>query len=116
MADVPTTQDLQNDVAAPANALIGDDNLKPRDPEVEQINESVPAQVMGKDVVPVDTVKVTETRVALDEVITDPSSPLAVQIPDAGRGSLNLPIHRLAAPKPEDVFAADTGDDKKAKK
>lgn len=112
MANVPTQKDLQNDVAVPENATIGDDNLKPRDPSIDQVNTSVPAQVMQDKVKVVDTVKVTETRVALDEVITDPSSPLAVQIPDAGRGSLDLPIHRLAAPKPEDAFSAARKDAK----
>ena len=116
MADVPTQNDLQNDIAVPENALVGDDALKVRDPEVQQINESVPAQVMQDKVKVVDQVKVTETRVALDEVITDPSSPLAVQVPDAGRGFLDLPIHRLAAPKPEDVFAQASADAEKSSK
>lgn len=98
---------LLNDVAVPENALVGDDALPTRDShEVQQVNESVPAQVMQDKVKVVDTVRVTETRVALDEVITDPSSPLAVQVPDAGRGFLDLPFHRLAeVGKPEEQFA-----------
>lgn len=93
------------DVAVPENAVVGDENIEVREPSVDVNTESVPAQVTGPAVVPVDTVKVHETFVAMDEVITDPSSPLAVQIPDAGRGSLDLPIHGLSRPRPEDVFA-----------
>jgi hypothetical protein len=109
---MPETKDLLNPIAAPENAVIGDENLSPRDPDVSTVNESVPAQTTGKPAVEVDSVKVTETVVALDEIITDPHSPLAVQIPDAGRGPLSLPIHRLAeAPKPEDVFSKSAEDD-----
>lgn len=103
--------DLLNPIAAPENATIGDENLEVRDPTAYTVNEAVPAQVTGPPVVAVDTVRVSETHIKLDEIITDPSSPLAVQIPDAGRGSLGLPIHRLAeAPKPEDVFAAEASE------
>lgn len=102
------SQDLLNPIAAPENATVGDENLTVRDVTALQVNEQVPAQVTGPPAKTVDTVRVSETHIKLDEVITDPSSPLAVQIPDAGRGSLGLPIHRLAeAPKPEDVFAAE---------
>lgn len=116
MANVPTQNELQNDIAVPANALVGDENLPAHEPEVQQINESVPAQIMQDKVQVVDTVKVTETHVALDQVITDPSSPLAVQVPDAGRGFLDLPIHRLAVGNPEAQFAAAAAAAKKAKK
>lgn len=93
-------------VAAPENALIGDDNQPaPREPDVTVDTDSVPAQVTGPAAVPVDEVYVHETSVKLDQVITDPSSPEAVQIPDAGFGSLVLPIHGLDAPTPEQFFA-----------
>src|SRR5688572_22181786 len=89
------SKDLLNPIAAPDNATIGDDNLEVREVKPVKVNEDVAAQVTGPPAKSVDTVKVSETYVALDEVITDPSSPLAVQIPDAGRGSLDLPIHQL---------------------
>lgn len=95
------------EVAAPKNATIGDDNLEVREVEPDVTVDTVDAQVMAKGYEPVKTVQVHETHVQLDEIITDPSSPLAVQIPDAGRGSLDLPIHGLAGPRPEDVFAKD---------
>lgn len=104
---MPETKNLLNPVAAPEGSTIGDENLEARSADVYQVNQDVPAQTTGKPAVEVPTVKVSETAVRLDEVITDPNSPLAVQIPDAGRGPLDLPIHRLAeAPKPEDVFNA----------
>lgn len=107
--------DLLNPIAAPENATVGDENLKPLEHEVISVDETVPAQTTGAPAVEVDTVRVTETHLALDEVITDPNSPLAVQIPDAGRGPLNLPIHQLTQPKPEDAFAAYAEEDKSKK-
>lgn len=55
----------------------------------------VPAQVMQSREPDTDVVHVHEVMITTDYVITDPSSPLAVQIPDEGRGSLDLPMHRL---------------------
>jgi hypothetical protein len=115
MADDKT--DLLNPVAVQKNALIGDDNLSNYEPEAEQVNEDVDAQVTGPAAEAVDKVKVSETYMALDEVITDASDPRAVQIPDAGRGSLDLPIHQLArAGTPEQQFAEAAAEDKKSKK
>lgn len=84
-------------VTAQEAKTVGDEELpEPRVPEV-QVNESTEAaQVVQPREGDADTVNVHEVYLALDEVITDPSSPLAVQIPDAGRGSLDLPIHALA--------------------
>lgn len=93
------------DVAAPKNALIGDENLPDaREPGVDVNTDSVPAQTTGKPAEEVTKVYVHETNVTLDEVITDPHSPLAVQIPDAGRGSLDLPIHALTKDGVEAYF------------
>ena len=97
------------EVAAPENATIGDEGLEARTVEPEVVKEDVQAQVMGAPAKPVETVKVHETSVALDEFITDPNHPLAVIVPDAGRGSLDLPIHGLAAKTPEQVFADEAG-------
>ena len=94
-------------VSAPKNATIGDENLpEPRDFDAEVVDEQVTAQVTGKPAVDPTKVNVYEVAVTTDEVITDPNSPLAVQIPDAGRGDMLLPIHRhVNARRPEDVFA-----------
>lgn len=98
--------ELLNDPNVPKNATVGDDNLVPREPEVYRVDETVKAQVTGPPAEAPKTVKVTETAIRLDEVITDSHSPLAVQIPDAGMGRLDLPIHRLAkGVRPEDVFS-----------
>lgn len=108
--------DLLNEIATQPGTTVGDDNLKPIEHDVQNVDLTVPAQTTGKPAVEVETVKVTETRVALDQVITDPHSPLAVQIPDAGRGPLDLPIHRLAKGTPEAQFAAKADADKAASK
>lgn len=103
---------VENSVKAPEapqvvsqeGALVGDDALEARvvTPQVDV--ETVPAQVSPPREGAADKVNVHETYVAMDEVITDPSSPLAVQIPDAGRGSLDLPIHALGGRRVQDVF------------
>ena len=95
-------------VAAPENALIGDENQPSAEPfEVGVVKGAVPAQTTGPAPVVVDTVQVHETYVQTDKVVTDPHSPEAVQIPDAGRGSLDLPIHGLSRERPEDYFARE---------
>ncbi len=94
-------------IATQEASTIGDENLEVREPEFEVNTESVPAQVMGQPAPAVTTVPVHETYVTTDTVITDTSDPLAVQIPDAGRGSLDLPIHGLSRPTVEQYFAAE---------
>lgn len=74
---------------------------------VETVQEQVDAQVAPPREPEADKVDVHEVRVATDVVITDPSSPLAVQVPDAGKGSVDLPIHQLDAPSPEQVLSGD---------
>ena len=107
--DAPKADTLLNPVSAPANALIGDENIPAAgDVDIQTVNRDVPAQVMSKEpVVDADTVKESATFVRLDEVITDTNDPRGVQIPDAGRGSLDLPFHRLTSPRPEAVFSGD---------
>lgn len=102
MADI--TPDTPAVVAQEAK-VVGDDNLEPREPTVEVNKDQVDAQVAQPREGDNDKVNVHEVTVATDTVITDPSDPLAVQVPDAGRGSLDLPIHRLDAPVVEDVFS-----------
>jgi len=98
-----------NEVVAQGPKVVGDEAVQEHVHEVEvNVNtEPVAAQVTPDPDPPAQTVNVHETSVALDRVITDPSDPLAVQIPDAGRGSLDLPIHNLAAPTVEEVFASE---------
>lgn len=106
-ADSPVGKTVEYaQVAAPANAQIGDENVAPVNEVQVAVNKGeVPAQVTGAPVVPVETVQVHETFVQTDRVILDPNSPEAVQIPDAGRGKTDLPIHGLSNPRPEEVFA-----------
>lgn len=84
--------------SAPENALVGDEAVYGLDSptEAEVVTDAVPAQVMSDEVVVVDEIPVHETYVQMDRVVLDPSAPEAVQIPDAGRGFLELPIHQLA--------------------
>lgn len=96
---------MANDVVAQDAKTVGDENLEVRKVEVEVNEEAVPAQVAQPRESDPAEVAAHETRVALDEVITDPSHPLAVQVPDAGRGELDLAAHSLSGPTPEEVFA-----------
>lgn len=113
MADTPTPK--LPGVASQKGALVGDENLpEAREPEAVVEQRQDKAQVVAEPDKPVDKVEVFEVTVTTDEVITDPSSPLAVQVPDAGRGSLLLPIHAfVGAKRVEDVFAesADSDDE-----
>lgn len=96
-------------LAVAKNALVGDEAVQgaKHEPEFDVNTEPVRAQTTGLPAETVEESYVHETFVALDRVITDPHSPEAVQIPDAGRGSLDLPIHGLARPTVEEVFAAE---------
>ncbi len=78
-------------------------------PEVETVREEVDAQVVQPRDPDADKVQVHEVAVTLDRVITDPSAPDAVQVPDAGRSPLDedgLPIHALDAKTPEEELAS----------
>lgn len=109
MAD---TTPPQTEVVAQEAKTVGDENLSVREPDTQVNAEQVPAQVAQPREGDSDTVNVHETSVTTDTVITDPSDPLAVQVPDAGRGSLDLPIHRLNAPVVEDIFAKEAPGEK----
>jgi hypothetical protein len=89
-------------------SIVGDENLpEPREPQADVRKDEVDAQVAQPREPDAAKVSVHEVVVVTDEVITDPSSPLAVQVPDAGRGSLDLPIHALAGETVEAVFARE---------
>src|SRR5688572_18075124 len=104
-------QVTENEVVAQEEKLVGDENLpEAREPKVDVVDEAVDAQVAPPREADSDKVQVHEVAVSVDEVITDPSSPLAVQVPDAGRGSLDLPIHALANGTPEAVFAEEASE------
>ncbi len=102
--DAPVTPALPP-IATQDASTIGDDNLEARKPTFDVNSESVPAQVMGQPAPAVEVVPVHETYVTTDTVITDTSDPLAVQIPDAGRGDASLPMHRLTMGTVEEYFA-----------
>jgi hypothetical protein len=110
MADIETKAPA---VTAQESKLVGDEAVQQEvhSVEPEVVQEQVDAQVVQPREGDSDKVNVHETSVRLDTVITDPSSPLAVQVPDAGRGDLSLPIHRLAAPTPEQALAEDAQDE-----
>ncbi len=92
-------------------ALVGDEAVLGVDSPVESevYTDSVEAMTVAERSPDADKVLVHEVAVTLDRVITDPSSPEAVQIPDAGRGDLTLPIHSLAAPTADEKIAEDGG-------
>jgi hypothetical protein len=97
----------QGEVVAQEGALVGDENQpEPREASVDVNQGAVPAQVSPPRAAESETVPVLEVAVKLDEPVLDPSSPEAVQVPDAGRGSLDLPIHALAQPTPEEALAS----------
>jgi hypothetical protein len=87
------------EVAAPEEA---------REPQAEVVQGEVPAQVAPPRDPDADVVEVHETSVTLDEVITDPTSELAVQVPERDEAALKLPIHALSGKRPEDVFADES--------
>lgn len=108
MAEIETQQ---AQVVAQKAKQVGDENVADvREPEVEVTKESVAAQVAPAREKDAAKVPVHETRVATDVVITDPSSPEAVQVPDAGRGSLDLPIHQLAEGTVESRFESEAAE------
>lgn len=98
-----------NKVVAQKGALVGDEAVQEAAHTVEpQVAETeVDAQVMVERDPEAAKVSVQETFVAMDKPVLDPSAPEAVQIPDAGRGSLDLPIHKLQGESVEDVFARE---------
>lgn len=99
-------------VVSQEGALVGDENQPdPREVEVYVNKDSVTAQVSPPREDPAPSVPVHEVQVTLDEVILDPSAPEAVQVPDAGRGFLDLPIHALANGTPEQRFEDGTADE-----
>lgn len=111
MADENITPDVP-EVTAQEAKTVGDENLpEPREVPVEVNRDQVDAQVVQPREGDADKVNVHEVSIELDEVITDPSSPLAVQVPDAGRGSLELPTHRLAEGTVEEKFASGDADE-----
>lgn len=112
-ADVPVPA-----VTSQEGATVGDENLPDaREPQVEVVQEQVAAQVVQPREGDTDKVNVHEVSVTVDEVITDPASPLAVQVPDAGRSPLHeagLPIAQLSNDRVEDVFAREASEQDKS--
>lgn len=103
----------QNDVVAQKSKLVGDENQPDPvavDPTVT--DEKVAAQVAPAREKDAAKVSVDEVVVHTDEVITDPSDPKAVQVPDAGRGDASTPIANAYrdGKRVEDVFAAEASE------
>lgn len=101
------------EVSGPKEALVGDEAVykNPHVVEPEIVQEDVPAVNAPEEDRHVDTIPLNEVYVQMDTVVTDPSSPEAVQIPDAGRGTNDLPIHSLLEGTVEDKFAAGENDE-----
>lgn len=101
-----------NNVVSQKGALVGDEAVqaKVHEVKVEVNDDAVNAQVAPAREKDAAKVSASETSVQLDRVITDPSAPEAVQVPDAGRGDSSLPIQRLSEPTPEDVFASEASE------
>lgn len=94
------------EVSAQKSKTVGDENMPaPREVEVNVNKDKVEAMRVQPREPDAAYVPVHETHVTIDTVITDPSSPLAVQIPDAGRGTMALPITGLNDGGVEAVFA-----------
>jgi hypothetical protein len=95
-------------VAAPENAAIGDENIPAADgfQNIEVNDEAAVVPRTGPDYKVHGEVPVFEVHVQTDRVITDPNDPLAVQVPDAGRGDARLPIHaHVNARTVEEIFS-----------
>lgn len=85
-----------------------------KDAEVNVTDEDQAAQVSPPREPADDTVREHITEVVVDEVITDPNDPLAVQVPPEGRGNAVTPIAAAFhdGRTPEQVFAeAEASDD-----
>lgn len=93
-----------NPVVAQEAKVVDDDGAEPMVVEPEIVKEEVDAMVMQPRESDPDKLNVHEVRVVTDRVITDPSDPLAVQVPAEGRGDATLPIHRLDRGTVEDFF------------
>lgn len=95
-------------VAVAKNARVGDENQRePRKVEAEIVSEDQKLPVVDREVVFPDTTPVHETYVQLDVVDVE----AGVDIPDAGRGFLDLPIHQLVQKSPEERIAAGENDE-----
>lgn len=93
------------EVTAQKSKTVGDENMPaPREVEVEVNKDKVDAMRVQAREPDAAYVPIHETSITVDTVITDPSSPLAVQIPDAGRGTMMLPITGLNQGGIEAVF------------
>lgn len=80
------------------NVTVGGDADKPGEVEVQSVDSEVMPGVPATN----DGENAAQTVYVLtDKVITDPNSPLAVQIPSAAVRDVSLPIHEMAAGTPE---------------
>lgn len=107
---VSEVQKVANEPVVPEGDHItsGDENLpEPREPQVIVQDSYVTPAIKASN----SGASVSEMHVIIDEVITDPLGPLGVQIPDAGVGFLDLPLHDLAKGTPTQQLARSEADD-----
>lgn len=102
-APIEAPEGAEAEVSAP-------DASEVREPQATVVQGDVPAQVSPPREPDNDVVPVHEVSVTLDEVITDPNDPLAVQVPKPDAAAGALPIHSLANPVPEAVFAKEASE------
>lgn len=89
------------------------ENPKPREVQVDKVEEQVDAQAFpARPDYALDSKKVDvhEVRVSLDEQVSA-DHPAAVIVPPEGRGSNDLPIHKLSAPSPEQLLSSGKADE-----
>jgi hypothetical protein len=96
------------EVGGDTNMVVGDENAPDAgEYQVEVVQEDARAYNMRDEDRSVDTVPVNEVYVQTD--VVDLDGPVVV--PDAGRGSLDLPAHALLDGSVEDKFAAGENDE-----
>ena len=102
-APIEAPEGAEAEVAAPEADEV-------REPQAVVVQGDTAAQVAPPRDPDADRVSVHEVSVTLDEVITDPNDPKAVQVPEQDAAAGVLPIHALSNPVPEAVFAEEASE------
>ncbi len=114
MEETTMTSPELPEISGQKNMTIEGEGSEPMVVEPQVTIEEVAAQVVQPREGDSDKVHVHEVYVATDRIITDPSSPLAVQIPAEGRGDPSLPIHALSGGTIQAKFDMADADAKKS--